>query len=68
LIFTFTKLTHEKIIGKSLWDNYVWPNSIILVDQMRQNKYIQYATLLENLWTGNILKTYFDLLKTHFFI
>jgi hypothetical protein len=23
LIFTFTKLTHEKIIGKSLWDNYI---------------------------------------------
>jgi hypothetical protein len=34
--------------------------------QMRQNKDIQYATLLENLQTRNILKSNFDLLKTHF--
>jgi hypothetical protein len=39
---------------------------------MRQNKNIQYATLLENLWIGNILKSDFDLLEiqllnqTHF--
>ncbi len=33
---------------------------------MRQNKNIQYATFLENLWIGNILKSDFDLLKTHF--
>jgi hypothetical protein len=35
---------------------------------MRQNKDIQYATLLENLQTGNILKSNFDLLKTHFYL
>jgi hypothetical protein len=28
---------------------------------MRQNKDIQHATLLENLWTGNILKFNFEL-------
>ncbi len=33
---------------------------------MRQNKYIQYTTLFKNLWTGNILKLDFDLLKTRF--
>jgi hypothetical protein len=33
---------------------------------MKQNKDIQYATLLKNLWTRNILKPDFDLLKTHF--
>jgi len=33
---------------------------------MRQNKNIQYATLLENFRIRNILKSYFDLLKSHF--
>jgi hypothetical protein len=33
---------------------------------MRQNKDIQYASLLENFQIGNILKSYFDLLKSHF--
>jgi hypothetical protein len=33
---------------------------------MRQNKDIQYATLLENLRIGNILKLKFELLKTCF--
>jgi len=32
---------------------------------MRQNKAIQYATLLENFQTRNILRSYFDLLKFH---
>jgi hypothetical protein len=44
-IFTFTKLTWKKIIGKSLWENYIQPNSIILTEQMKQTKDIQYATL-----------------------
>jgi len=59
LIFTFTKLTQKKFIGKSLWDNYIRPNNII-TKQMRQNKDIQYATLLENLQIRNILKLDFD--------
>jgi hypothetical protein len=33
---------------------------------MRQNKDIQYTTLLENLWTWNILNSDFNLLKTRF--
>jgi hypothetical protein len=33
---------------------------------MRQNKDIQYAILLENLQTRNILKSNVDLLKTYF--
>ncbi len=65
-IFTFTKLTQKKVIGKNLWENYIQPNSIILTKQMKQNKDIQYATLLENLQTRNIRKSNFDLLKTHF--
>jgi hypothetical protein len=65
-IFTFTKLTWKKVIGKSLWENYIGPNSIILTKQMKQNKDIQYATLLESLQTRNILKSNFDLPKTHF--
>jgi hypothetical protein len=31
---------------------------------MNQNKDIQYANLLKNLWTWNILDSYFNLLKT----
>jgi len=65
-ILTFTKLTQKKVIGKSLSENYIRPNSIILTKQMKQNKDIQYATLLENLQTRNIRKSNFDLLKTHF--
>jgi hypothetical protein len=68
-IFTFTKLTQffiKKIIGKSFWENYIWPNNIILTGQMIQNKNIQYATLLGNLRTKKILKSDFDLLKTFF--
>jgi hypothetical protein len=33
---------------------------------MKQNKDIEYATFLENLWTRNILKPNFDSLKTRF--
>jgi hypothetical protein len=33
---------------------------------MGQNKDIQYATFVENLWTRNILKSDFDLLKIFF--
>ncbi len=51
---------------KSLWENYIRPNSIILTKQMTQNKDNQYATLLENLRTKYILKLDFDVLKTHF--
>ncbi len=46
---TFTKQTQkEKIIGKSLWENYVMPNKIILMQQMWQSEDIQYAQLLNN--------------------
>jgi len=45
-------------------DAMFWRNK--LIEQMKQNKNIQYATLLENLRTRNIFKSYFDLLKTHF--
>jgi len=65
-IFTFTQLTQKKVIVKNLWENYIRPNSIILTKQMRQNKDIQYATLLENLRTKYILKLDFNVLKTHF--
>jgi hypothetical protein len=56
------------IIGKNRWENYIRPNNIILVEQMRKNKDIQYATLLKNLQTRNILKSNFDLLKIFFSI
>ncbi len=45
--------------------NYILPNSIVLIEQMRQNKDIQYATFLENFRIKNIIKSYFDLLKSH---
>jgi len=32
--FAFTKQTQKKIIGKSLWENHICPNSIILKKQM----------------------------------
>jgi hypothetical protein len=31
--FAFTKHS-KKIIGKSLWENYIFPNNIILIEQM----------------------------------
>jgi hypothetical protein len=37
----------KKVIGKSIWENYIHPNGIILRQQMRQNKDINYATLLQ---------------------
>jgi hypothetical protein len=55
----------EQIIGKSIWENYIHPNNIILTQQMQQNKDIKYATLLQNLHNGIISNL--DLLKTHFF-
>jgi hypothetical protein len=32
--FAFTKKTQKKIIGKSLWENYICPNNTILIEQM----------------------------------
>jgi hypothetical protein len=37
------KLTQKKVIGKSLWENYIQPNSRILIEKMGQKKDIQYA-------------------------
>ncbi len=45
----FTKQTQKKIIEKSLWDNYVMSNKIILTQQMWQSEDIGYAQLLNNL-------------------
>jgi hypothetical protein len=33
--FAFTKVTQKKLIRKSLWENYIHPNSIILIEQMQ---------------------------------
>jgi hypothetical protein len=35
-LFAYTKRTQKQVIGKSLWENYVMPNKIILTEQMRQ--------------------------------
>jgi hypothetical protein len=37
----------KKVTGKSLWENYIQPNSIILIEKMRQKKDIQCTTLLK---------------------
>jgi len=64
---TFTKQTQkEKIIGKSLWENYVMPNKIILTQQMQQNENIQYAQLLNNVQENKITKDDYSLLKSCF--
>jgi hypothetical protein len=34
----FTKQIQKKIIGKSICENYIFPNDIILIKQMQQNK------------------------------
>ncbi len=44
--FTFTNSTKKKVIGKSIWENYIHPNNIILTRQMQQSKDIKYVTLL----------------------
>ncbi len=33
--FTFTKSTQKKVISKSFWENYIKPNSVILIKQMK---------------------------------
>jgi hypothetical protein len=33
--FTFTNSTQKKVICKSIWENYICPNNIILTRQMR---------------------------------
>jgi hypothetical protein len=46
--FTFTNLTKKLIIGQNIWENYIHPNNIILIEQMWQNKDIKlHATILE---------------------
>jgi hypothetical protein len=60
LIFSFTKSTQK------IWENYIQPNNVIFMEQMRQSKNKQYAKLLENLRTENILKLKFEMLKTCF--
>jgi hypothetical protein len=32
--FKFTNLTQKKVIGKSIWENYIRANNIILTQQM----------------------------------
>lgn len=66
LIFAFTSSIQKKVIGKSLWENYIWFKSIVFIEQMQQNKDIQYVKLLENLGIFKKLKLDFDLLKTCF--
>jgi hypothetical protein len=51
-----------------MWNNYIHPNDIILTQQMRQNKYINYATLLQKFQNEIISYSDFDLLKTRFSI
>jgi hypothetical protein len=43
--FYVHKINSKKVIGKSLWENYIKVNSVILTKQMRQKKDIQYGTL-----------------------
>ncbi len=50
-IFTFKKSTQKKVRSKIFQENYIKLNSFILTQQMKQNKDIQYATLLKNLPT-----------------
>ncbi len=65
LIFSFIKSTQKNVIG-NLWENYIQPNNVIFMEQMKQSKNTQYAKLLENLRTKNILKLNFEILKTCF--
>jgi hypothetical protein len=65
-IFMFTKSIKKKVIIKSLCENYIKPNSVILRKQMRHNKDILYAIVLENFQTWNIPNLNFNLLKTRF--
>jgi len=51
----------KKVIGKSMWENYIRPNNIILTLQMQQNKDIKYAIILQIFWNEIILDL--DLLK-----
>jgi hypothetical protein len=53
----------KKIIRKNVWENYIHLNSIILIEQMQQNKDIQYASIVENLKTCKITNSNFNLLK-----
>jgi hypothetical protein len=48
-IFSYTKQTKKQVIGKSIWENFVMPNKLILTEQMRQQEDKRYAKLLNNL-------------------
>jgi hypothetical protein len=62
----FTNSTQKRIVGKNIWENYSCRNSIILTQQMYQNKDIKYVTILQNLQNGIISYSDFDQLKTLF--
>ncbi len=64
LTFSFIKSTQKKVIG-NLWENYIQPNNVIFMEQMRQSKNTQYGKLLKNL-TKNILKLKSEIFKTFF--
>ncbi len=51
--FAFSKQTPLK--NHSLWENHICLNNIILTEQMRQNKNIQYAYVLEHLKSSSML-------------
>jgi hypothetical protein len=67
LTFAFTKQTQKKIICKSLWENHIRPNIIILTKQMLQNKDIQYAYVLKILEPVNFLIQTLNYLKHNSF-
>ncbi len=64
----FHKFNSKKVIRKSLWKNYIQLNNVVFIEQMQQNKDIQYVKLLENFGIRNFLQLDFDLIKNVFYL
>jgi len=61
------KTNFLKLIGRSLWENYVHPYNIILIEQMWQSKDIFYKSFLKKSYNRKFSKSNFELFKTQFF-
>jgi hypothetical protein len=64
-MFSFTKQTKETMMGKSFWDNSVCSNNIMLTQQLKQAKNMQYSNMFQNI-CNIFTNKYYYLLQTCF--
>lgn len=64
-MFSFTKRTKQTMMGKSFWDNSVCSNNIMLTQQLKQAKNMQYSNMFQNI-CNIFTNKYYYLLQTCF--